>query len=67
MPVPSPRMLRVSPSHDDRRSSAISPDLVPRTIYFPPKWLARIEAQGPGALIEVLTIALSSHQPKGGV
>ncbi len=55
------------PPPNNRRSSAVSPDLVPRTIYFPPKWLARVEAQGPGALITLLTVALSAQESKGGV
>lgn len=70
MPAENQRTTRafrtVFPSPDDRRSSAVSPDLIPRTIYFPPKWLARIEARGPGALIELLTVALSDHRSKGG-
>lgn len=47
------------------RPRFISPDLVARTIYFPPAVLARIETR-PGALVELLTILLSEHLQKGG-
>ena len=70
MSTNSRRRVRHKPcqvSPDERRSSAVSADLVPRTIYFPRKWLARVEAQGPGALIALLTVALSAHQSKGGM
>lgn len=65
MPNLTPRGQR-TPVCDDRRSSPVSPDLVPRTIYFPPKWLAHVEAQGPGALVALLTVVLSAHREKGG-
>lgn len=45
--------------------SAIRGGLVPRTIFFPAGFLERIETQ-PGALVDLLTIALSSHLGKGG-
>lgn len=46
--------------------SGIRSQLVPRTIYFPSNWLAQIESQGPGALIEVMTLAISEFTTKGG-
>ena len=49
------------------RPSGIRENLVPRTIYFPPGWLARIEARGPGALNELITLALTEFVSKGGV
>ena len=39
--------------------------LVPRVVYFPEAFLARIETR-PGALVELLTIALSAHLKGGG-
>jgi len=42
----------------------VSADLVPRTIYFPPAVLARLERK-PGDLIELLTVMISDHL-KGG-
>ncbi len=49
------------------RPSGIRQNLVPRTIYFPPGWLARIESRGPGALNELITLALAEFTSKGGV
>ncbi len=66
MPKSALRTMRVSVP-DGRKPSHVSPDLVPRVIYFPPKWLAQVEAQGPAALITLLTVALSATQSKGGV
>gem|GEM_PF-6226248 len=46
------------------RPRCVSADLVPRTIYFPPAVLARLERK-PGDLIELLTVMISDHL-KGG-
>ncbi len=60
------------PRHPTRWTLAVPPQpaairagLVPRVIYFPEGWLARIEDK-PGALVEVITMALAAYQTKGG-
>lgn len=49
----------------ERRPCGIRENLVPRTIYFPPRWLERVEACGPGALNELITLALTEFEKKG--
>ncbi len=64
MPALQPRSPNAQPAAVPAQPSAIRRGLVPRVIYFPEGLLARIETR-PGALVELLTMALAAHL-KGG-
>ena len=64
MPALKSRSSNAQPATVPEKPSTIRSGLVPRVIYFPEGFLARIEDR-PGALVELLTIALNSHL-KGG-
>lgn len=54
------------PRNEADRPPTVRSGLIPRVIYFPAGWLQRVESRGPGALIELLTVALS-NTTKGSV
>ena len=64
--MPKSRTPRLNLDAHPAPVSQIRSGLIPRVIYFPEGWLERIESRGPGSLVDLLTIALSEHQAKGG-
>lgn len=64
MPQSSARSQNATPATVPVKPSTIRNGLTARTIYFPTGFLERIETR-PGALVELLTLALTAYT-KGG-